>query len=384
MSRRTRLVIASACVLLAVLGLIFPLFRLGSVPSRKPIAWLLQPDSYRIGTVLQGSRVEMSLGLFSGLKPGPMPASIPRLPPPMRKAADWIVERGRALAVKLGLHVGIEAPAFLKLERTEVAVHTSQGPFVVISFLLNTDSPGDYQGNLVVHLRGSAYGNTNKVVPVTARVIAAIPSNAPAVLIAETPYECYATDNGKAFEPLAALNTRLAAKGVKVSFCRHLPGSLNAFRTILVAGPEMARLDTPQMKRLQEFVTGGGRLILAANAFFVPTVPKANTVLNSFGLQIVDQDAGQAITGGQVVSDLLTAGVNHVDFFRASLINLTDPSQGKLLVVAVDGQGGYVAVSREVRSGEVIVLTQSLWWSWIRSDPAKANNLLLLENLLVR
>ena len=73
-----------------------------------------------------------------------------------------------------------------------------------------------------------------------------------------------------------------------------------------------------------------------------------------------------------------------MDFFRPSQIDVTDPAQGKLLVKAEDGHGGYLAVSRKPSRGEVIVLAQSLWWSWIRSDPAKADNLRLLENLLAR
>jgi len=144
----------------------------------------------------------------------------------------------------------------------------------------------------------------------------------------------------------------------------------------------MAELNPAQTEQVRKFVAGGGRLILAANAFYVPTVRKANTVLSSYGLQIIDRDAGQAVTNSRVVSDLLTRGVRAVDFHRPSQIDVTDLSQGKLLVESEDGQGGYVAISRQTPRGEVIVLTQSLWWTWIRSDPAKADNRLLLENLL--
>ena len=71
-----------------------------------------------------------------------------------------------------------------------------------------------------------------------------------------------------------------------------------------------------------------------------------------------------------------------VDFFRPSPISVTNPSQGKLLVKSDDRVNGYVAVSRQSGRGDVIVLTQSLWWTWIRSDPANADNLRLFENLL--
>jgi len=377
-----RFVAKTACAILAVLGLVLLLFRTSSAPSGTPIAWQLQPDSFPMGTVLQGSRVEMSLGLFSGLKPAPMPTFLTSLPPPLSKAADWTVEQFRTTAAKLSLRVRVEAPVFIEIERTEVRLHASQGPYVVISFRVKADSVGDWRSNLVVHLNGSAYGTTNISVPVATKVIGPTLSNTPAVLITETPYECYATGVGKDFEPLAVLNSRLSEQGVKVDFCRQLPPSVSNYRAILLGGSELAGLGPAQMGQLRKFVAGGGRLILAANAFFVPTVPKANTFLSSCGLQIIDRDAGLAITNSQVVSDLLTSGVNRVDFFRPSQIDVTDPAQGKLLVEAEDGHGGYVAVSRKPSRGEVIVLTQSLWWSWIRSNPAKADNLLLLETLL--
>ena len=88
------------------------------------------------------------------------------------------------------------------------------------------------------------------------------------------------------------------------------------------------------------------------------------------------------MTNAQVVANLLTGGAKQLDFHRPSLIVVTDPSQGELLVRSGDDPGGFVAVSRQAGRGEVIVLTQSLWWSWIRSDPAKVDNLPLLENLL--
>ena len=292
------------------------------------------------------------------------------------------MERFRDLAAKMGVHARVEAPAFVEVERTEIAVHVSQGPFVAISLRLKTDSPGDWRGNLVVHLKGGSYGVTNIIVPVSAKVIGAATSTSRAVLIAETPYELYATGDGSNFEPLAALNGRLSGHGVRVDFCRQLPQSLSNYRAILLGGSEMAGLGPVQREQLGKFVAGGGRLILAANAFFSTTVPKANSLLTAYGLQVIDRDAGMAITNSRVVSDLLTSGVKTVDFFRPSQISVTDPSQGKLLVESEDGQGGYVAISRQKPRGEVIVLTQSLWWSWIRSDPARADNLLLLENLL--
>ena len=125
-------------------------------------------------------------------------------------------------------------------------------------------------------------------------------------------------------------------------------------------------------------------MILAADAFFVPTTPKANGLLSFYGLQIINRDIGRGITNSTVIADSLTVGVRKLEFWRPATIKVTDPSQAKLLVMTEDGEDGIVAVSRHANRGEVIIVTQSLWWNWIRSDPTKVDNRLLLENLMAR
>jgi hypothetical protein len=138
------------------------------------------------------------------------------------------------------------------------------------------------------------------------------------------------------------------------------------------------------MPALRKFVSDGGRLVLVADAFFYGTAPRANELLGSYGMEIIDKDAGLGITNSTVNADSFTSGVKRVGFWRPAPIKVTDPTQAKLLVVNEDGEGGFVAVSRSPNRGEVIVVTQSLWWNWIRSDPANFDNCLLLENLLSR
>ena len=324
----------------------------------------------------------MTLGVFAQRKPSPLPGFFSGLPSPMRNAVEWIAEKIHTLSAKLSLRMRVEAPPFVRITQKEVQVRGSQGSVAVVSIELKTDKPGDWRGNLVVRLTGGPYGATNVIVPLSAKVLGTSTSSPRAVLITASPYAEYSTGNGRDFEPVAALCSRLSEQGLRVDFCRTFPDSLSLYRSILLADSEMAGLGSAQTLQLRSFVAGGGRIILAANAFFVPTVPSANRFLRSFGLQIVDQDAGLNITNSRVVSDVLTFGIKHVDFFRPSLINVTDPLQGKLLVESGDGEGGYVAVSRQPSRGEVIVVTQSLWWNWIHSDPAKADNSLLLENLL--
>jgi hypothetical protein len=374
-------------VLLVIVGtfavLVFVMLRLfhAAAPLPSTIAWIVQPDQYPVGTVLQNSRVEMSLGIFSGLKPAPMPSFVTSLPRSLKPAAEWGVGRFRDAAARMYMHVRVEPPDFVELERTQVAEHVTQGPFAVLTFRLKTRGTRDLHGNLVVHLTGGTIGQTNVSVPLRVKVISSNAPNPRAVLIVETPYDCYSTGNGRDFEPLAGLNSRLAARNVRVDFCRQLPRSPLSYDTILLSGAELSALDQVKERQMRTFVTDGGRLILAANHFFGNTVRNANRLLGPYGMQIIDTEAWK-VTNSPVAPDLLTSVVTNVDFFRPSPITITDRAQGKLLVTTQDGLSGYVAVSRQRGRGEVIVLTQSLWWSWIQADPAKADNVRLFENLL--
>jgi hypothetical protein len=352
-----------------------------AAPLPSAIAWKVQPDQYPVGTVLQNSRVEMSLGIFSGLKPAPMPGFVTSLPRSLKSAAEWSVGQFRDAAARMYMHVRVEPPDFVELERSQVEEHVTQGPFAVLSFRLKTRSAGDLHGNLVVHLTGGAFGQTNVIVPLSVRVISSNAPNPRAVLMVETPYECYSTGDGHDFEPLAALNSRLAGRNVRVDFCRQLPRSPLTYDTILLGGAELAGLDQVKERQMRKFVADGGRLILAANHFFGNTVGNANRQLGSYGMRIINTEAWK-ITNSPIAPDPLTSGVTNVDFLRPSPITVTDSAQGKVLVATQDGLSGYVAVSRQPGRGDVIVLTQSLWWSWIRADPAKTDNLRLLENLL--
>jgi hypothetical protein len=53
-----------------------------SGPAPAPVRWKAQPDSLPLGTVLQGSTVEVALACLSDLKPPPPPDWIDRLPAP--------------------------------------------------------------------------------------------------------------------------------------------------------------------------------------------------------------------------------------------------------------------------------------------------------------
>jgi hypothetical protein len=383
MKGRTRLAIA--LVVCAGLGLgTVALVCIGLSPNSlgKTTAWTLQPDQVPLGAVLQGSQVEMTIGVLSRRNPAPMPSIVSQLPRPLENMILTTAEALQRQAARLSLRAQVEAPSFITIVQKSIEFHPAHGPYVVVSMRLKTTQPGAWRGNLVLHLSGGGYGTTNLIVPLSAEVIAAPPSLSSTALVTTSPYQEFSTQDGSYFQGLASANTTLAQRGVRVDFLHELPRQLSLYRTILVADSEMASLTPSKTEQLKEFVAKGGRLILAANAFFVPTVPTANRLLEGYGLQIIDQDAGLAITSLQVISDALTTGITNVDFHRPSLIHVTDPAQGRILVEATEGDGGFVAVSRRSSRGEVIVLTQSLWWSWIRSDPSTNGNRRLFENLL--
>jgi hypothetical protein len=326
----------------------------------------------------------MSLGVFSGLRPAPLPSFILGLPLPIRKPCEWGIQTFRGLKARSQWRLKIEAPDFLKVDQATIQFHSSQGAFAFVSATLKNDQLGQWKGNLTVHLSSASYAATNIIVPVSVGVQAAPVLLSRRVLVTQTPYECYSTGNGREFEPLANLITRLTKKEVRMDFCQQLPSPLSGYSVILLGGDTLAGLSPGQVAQLGKFVSAGGRLILAADAFFVPTAPKANGLLSSYGLQIIDRDVGLGITNSTIAADSFTSGVKQLDFWRPAAIRVTDPSQAKLLVGTEDGEGGFVAVSRHANRGEVIVVTQSLWWNWIRSDPTRVDNCLLLENLFSR
>jgi len=142
------------------------------------------------------------------------------------------------------------------------------------------------------------------------------------------------------------------------------------------------RADPDEISRLGSFVEKGGRLILACNAFMVGSVASANQILTNCGMRVLDRDYGSHITVTNIAADRLTRDVQRVEFHRASLIQITDTSKAKALALAPDGEGGFVAVSRSRAGGEIVVLTSSLWWSWLDKFKTTSDNTQLMRNLL--
>jgi hypothetical protein len=166
---------------------------------------------------------------------------------------------------------------------------------------------------------------------------------------------------------------------------------LKKFDCVLLSGAGLVDLTPADLKKVRAFAEGGGRVVVAANAFFVGTVKKANTVLAGYGLEMRDEEARGANRAGVTVdksgldTKVVKAGVKSAHFFRASPVAVANARPGQVLVKASGvGQPGdaFVAVARAGK-GQVIALGESLWWNWISEQRAnKTDNAKLLRYLL--
>jgi len=371
-------VLAVTAVVIAIL-----LLRLqtGKPAPLLAVKWTPQPDSFPLGAVVQGSTVEMSLGLFSDIRVPQPPAWFSRLPQPMQRWIDDGLYHVRGAASGLTWRISVDAPAFLRVDQAKIDYHSTHGSFPTVNLHLATDQLGSHDGPLTIRLIGRGYGTNTIRIPVRAKVIAT--PKRWALLVSETPFERYSTDDGRAYEPLTAVTSRLAERGVRFDYRYDLPKSLDGWNVVLVGDDTLVNLSADKRERLQRFVAHGGRLIVSADAFFGGTAAKANELLNGYGLRIDTKDAGQKVLASQIAPDALTAGVSGLGFWRPACVSVTDSKQAKLLAATKeDDQCGFIAVSRSSGRGDVILLAQSLWWNWLNRDPAEGENARMLENLL--
>jgi hypothetical protein len=259
--------------------------------------------------------------------------------------------------------------------------YAPQGARVWIEMTASTTQTGRFTGPVVIRLRHASGQVQTLQVPVEFRVLPKPDRLAGHVLICQTPFDGYSTGNGTNFRTAARITAALSERQIQVDFLEAIPKSLGGFTVVLLAGDALARLQPAQRTLLRGFVQSGGRLVIAPDAFFQPTVARANELLAEYGLQVEDKDAADQTESSDVTEDPLTQGVHRLTFHRPARISATDPAQGRLLVRASDG-AGYVAVSRGSGRGEIVVLTQSLWYIWANAD--EADNAKLLENLLLR
>jgi hypothetical protein len=238
-------------------------------------------------------------------------------------------------------------------------------------------------------------GSSKVKVPVTA-MVKARKRGYSRVLIVETPFDKYSTDDGGVFKPWTDL---VAKSPLDVSYLlvrkdksvfRDL--DLAKFGCVFVAENGLIHLTEADVNAVRKYAEGGGRVVVAANSFFVGTVPKANEVLADSGIEMRDTEAqgrGQnevTIEKGQLHERLVKDGIETVTFYRASPIRVADAKRGRVLIPAsgVGEPGDAFVASAAVGNGEVIAIGQSLWWNWVGEKRAKgADNAKLLRWLLV-
>jgi hypothetical protein len=368
-----------------VLGLVILLFWLpgGNNTGTTQVGWKLQPDSLPLGTVLQGSRTEISLGMLSDLKAPSPPGWVGNVPQFAEKPILRALHFKESMRAKRSLRIKVEVPGFLRLDRAAVEYHSTHGAFPVVELRLAADTPGDFEGVVTIRLAGREWGTATLNVPARVTVVAT-----PVrwrVLMTQTPFDRYSTEHGSDFEALAGITSRLAAQGIQIDFLRQLPASLAKWNVVLLGEDAMAGLTGRSMTRLNQFLSAGGRLILTADAFYGDTDLKANQFMAPHGLMMDTKDAGGNLQTTNLVPDRFTAGISLLGFFRPARIWVTDPDRARLLAMfEADQNSGFLAVSRAPGRGEIVVLSQSLWWMWIQSDAGRGGieNARLLENLL--
>ena len=328
-----------------------------------------QPDCLHLGVVYIGATVEASFA---------------------------VRETGDDLKIKFD----VKAPKFVKVlhKSTEVLQFGPRNKPVVwgsVEIGIDTTAAGEYRGELTVTL-----GQTTAKVPVSVTVKARR-RGLSRILIAGTPFEQSATNDGRKFQAWTEL---VKDSPFDVSYLLIHRGKpflrdpdlekdldLEKFDCILLS-PEALVFATPEdVKRARQYAEKGGRVVVAANHFFQGSVERANEVLVGYGLQMRDEESGgqNGVTLRKDALDprVVKAGVESLHFFRASPIAITDTKKARALVRAagVGQTGDGFVVKAQARKGEVIAIGESLWWYWISKERAKgSDNAKLLRWLLSR
>ena len=211
------------------------------------------------------------------------------------------------------------------------------------------------------------------------------------MLVVGTPFHEYSTGSGKDFQgwrdvvDAAGLDASYLLVRDKKAATRDI--DLSKFDCVLMAPDALVRQTDDDVKRVRAFAEKGGRVVLAANAFFVGSTKGANAILDGYGLEFKDVEAPQAaeiaVTKDNLDADVVKAGVEKAKFYRASPVK-TD--KGRVLVSTPEFElAGYgYAATAKAGKGEVVALGVSLWWNWVSEKrAADSDNGKLLAYLLV-
>lgn len=320
-------------------------------------AMRIQPDQLSIGQVRVGARVEASILVG-------------------RRDADNAVAG-----------INVKLPSFLTLTDVFLDFHRYWRVFVTFKTLI----PGEYEDRIEVYI------GTDKVeIPVAIEIL---PPKAglTRVLVVETPFEGASTSNGALFQAWVDI-VRRAKLDVNYLVCSRGDGlvpveevlegvELIDFDVVLLADGGLCRTQQADLDKLASFIEEGGRVIIAANCFLVPSVPKANELLERYGLKMANEEPRGSrvweLDSTHLATHSFTKSITQLRFFRPSPISVIDERHARIVVSAPPyPECGFVAVAKAGK-GEVVAIGQSLWWNWIgTADARDFDNSLLMQQLI--
>jgi hypothetical protein len=338
------------------------------------------PDQLDLGTVALNSRIELNARLLTSANLTPIELLHQKidqkLPAAIRsywKQVDPQQFRGTNQSVELNLlQPKVRASQFLRVSQVtprQERLWYKGNPFLEVDFQLDTSRTGIFSGEIVGKL-----GRRRASFPV--RYTVEDRSNLPRALVI-SPFAGDSTEHGTNFNTVVSV---LSAASVRTDYLRSLPVELDAYQLVLLADSPLVNVTSAQAAELRQLLSRGGRLILACNYFYRGTVAGANRIAEGSGLVIVDDESLGKVQCSNITVDELTRGVQLLQMHRASPIQVS-LAVAKPLVFGADGHC-YAAVSRPVGGGELIVLTQSLWWNWVNEASGKNDNANFLRNLL--
>lgn len=317
----------------------------------------IQPDCLSIGQVRVGARVEASILVG-------------------RQDVDNVVE-----------DIDVKLPSFLTLKDVFRDFHRNWIVFVTFETLRH----GEYEDQIEVYL-----GTNTAEIPVAVEVH---PQEAglTRLLVVETPFHGTATSNGKLFQAWVDL-VRRAKLDVNYLICSRGDGlvpveevlggvELNNFDVVLFSGGGLYRAQQADLDKLASFIEEGGRVIIAANRFLVPSVPKANKFLEQYGLKMVNEEPREKrvweLDSTHLATHSFTKSITQLRFFRPSPISIIDERRARIVVLAPPyPECGFIAVAKAGK-GEVVAIGQSLWWNWIGAKEARDfDNSLLMQQII--
>ncbi|HEV7280104.1 MAG TPA: DUF4350 domain-containing protein [Pirellulaceae bacterium] len=296
-----------------------------------------------------------------------------------------------------GIPLQVYPPPFATVSSTRF-YHQQFGPgneriVAAVYLKIATDQLGVSESDATVFV-----GDRQASVPVRVEVVE--PSKGSRkILIPDSPFDRYAGD----FAYLERWRELVKEADLDPTY-RNVPGgfwyrpeTLEGYDAVIVGGEDLTKLSPRDVEAILQFARDGGRVIVAANYFFRGPVDGANQLLEPVGLRMEDsENAGNA--SKQIVQDEYLAdhpaleGVHVIVHRRASPIQVVDPLRAKSLIAAPDVQDRSYAAWAELGDGEIVVLGQSLWASWIdeplgyprRDNPEslESDNARFLKNVL--